>query len=1064
MLYLVVVIYLYSTARIELEARKPSGKTQQEVWRLECELGVISDTDCPVDGGWTPWSPWSPCCGTCNDVGHRRRIRQCINPPPTQDGFPCTGPDNQIEPCYIVNCTTQDYRKIVEGDAIRTEALHQLETVPALMESCLKLECPFEAIQVALANENTWQINPEALWNSLQCVKRNLGCPVVGEWGAWGTWSSCGARCGYGYRWRLRRCDSPPPSNAHFMCTGSPLQADECQGEQCAINKRDSTGTWGEWGNWSQCSEKCGVGVRRRKRNCYEMTTPRLFGSWGTHCRGQHDQLEVCENGACNLDGGWSGWGPWGPCSQTCGAGRRSRSRSCTRPVPAGNGEPCIGFCTEVGTCHLNPCNVPSHTVAVFGGDSYLQYDFDKKQSTLFHFYVRFLPLSPHGIIVRRGPVLNPLVRLSLQKWHVCLDANGQSSSCTVPRICSHSAVEPAVWHSCLISVTSKAVTMRLDDEPVAIRSTFSCDPDLPDEKMNIIVGERFHGEIQEIILNFIPLNMMLNRNTKCNFCPTSGYNVAYETAGIEEAFLNIDNNQFMRLPCFENQTNWRIQITLKPKTDTGSVFFLHDAVPKNWIAVYLQNKRVKLKLALENSRTESRSSTEFQPDEWLDIKMTKKQETNAIEVSVNAGELLHVLFEENPMLKKRHTSKPTADVKNTIWVLCRDEYYVGGVPNDIKDKVPEDLTPFTGVIASIDVNNEPLELRNYPLERFQDGKVQVSARTASVSGFYHETAWGPSNRLNLTCLHTRVATTSSVAHWLYLDVLVAGALNNKVVRSIDDGKVLKLVASANNDLRGFYTCRAHSNKRTRNVVTYGVLGKVQHKLTGPDLTTAIAVITTLALVLGTLLWLIVEGIHDIRDGYGFYRDAHLSPKEEAEAVCKFIDQNINIVGANAAKLAKAKARRLGEHLASRSSFAAQEPQGMMEEEENQASESLGSKEDLDELPALPEIKSNMEHSRTFICEPSYVSSPRHGSVPSPRTRLSSSSSFDTSPRALCSRFLSSKRLRSQRESLFHKKESQGHVKSRSLLTIKSSAFVNPSTAVKILQKFQMLKSEDTDN
>lgn len=1049
----------------EVEAKKPHGKHEQVVWRLECELGLITDSECPVDGGWMPWSPWSACRGPCDDIGHRNRIRKCINPPPAQDGLPCSGIDQDIEPCYRKNCTIQDYDKIVKGDAIRTEALHQLEAVPALMERCLLMQCPYEAIDVALAADNTWQINPESLWNSLLCVKHNLGCPVIAEWGTWGAWSACGARCGYGLRWRLRSCDTPPPSNAHLICSGTPLQADECQGDQCAISKRDFGGTWSEWGQWSLCSENCGMGVRRRRRTCFEINTPRLFGSWGTHCRGQHDQLEVCETRDCELDGGWSGWGTWGPCSQSCGAGRRSRSRSCTRPVPAGSGARCSGPRTEVGSCHLSPCEIYSHTVAVFNGESFLQYNFENKRSTMFHLYMRFLPLSPHGTLVRRGSIRNPLIRLSLQKWHICLDASGVSRSCTIPRICSHTVLEPAVWHSALITLTSEAASLRLDDVPVGIRSTFPCDPELSDEKVNIYVGERFHGEIQELILNFIPLNMIIEsrRSSMSDFCPSTGSNVAYERAGLEEAYLSLDNDQYLRLPCYSDQEEWRMELTLKSKRESGTILFLPPGIKNSWLHLSLQNKRLKLKFAFEDFRSEISSTTECPPNQWFDVALSKKSETNTIEASINSRERLHVVFEDIILKNLKDLKEPSRLHEIEAFSLCTDEYFVGGVPMDIRKRIPEDFNSFFGVVASLNVNDALLDLHDFSKERYKDGEIQLSSRTASISSSYHETAVGRSNHLNLTCLHARTARSPKTAYWLYLDVTVSGSLKGKTVRSTDDGRVLKLIAGEDNDLRGFYTCRAHSNKQTRNIVTYGVIGKIQPKLTGPDMTTAIAVITTLALVLGTLGWLFIEGIHDLHNGYGFFRDAHLSPEEEAEAVCKYIDQNMHLVGSeSAAKIAKARAWRIVSQSASRTSFAAQEPQELMQDENIPSNESNGP----EALPALQEVKKSNSQlsSNMFRCEQSYVSSPRHGLHTSSRTKVSSSSSFleMKSPRALCSRFIFTKRLHSTRENLTDR-NNVFRIPSKTrpkLMTIKSS-LENESPAHKVLQKFRELKSED---
>jgi hypothetical protein len=657
------------------EGKKPYSKRQQSLWSLECELGVIADSECPVDGGWAPWGPWSDCHGPCDDVGHRKRNRYCNNPPPSQDGLPCGGLSEQTELCHLTNCTVEDFRKLIEGDSARVRAIRQLEAVPALMERCLQIECPFEAIEAALAADNTWQLSPEALWNALLCVKHNLGCPEYGEWGPWGSWSACGARCGSGLRWRLRRCDNPPPSNAGLVCSGTPLQSMNCEGDQCAtdiqsIGKGDSR-QWSDWSQWTSCSEKCGSGVRRRRRICKEVFKQQSLGLWGTSCRGQHDQLEVCHNNNCVLDGGWSGWSTWGPCSQTCGAGRRSRTRSCTRPVPAGGGQNCIGPRTEVGSCHFTPCEVYSHTVAVFNGQSHLQFNFENKRSTLFHFYMRFMPLSPCGTLVRRGTAHSPHVRLSLQKWHICLDVSGSSNLCDLPRICTTEIIDPATWHSALITVTTEAATLRLDDSHITIRSTFPCDPELSNEIMNIFVGERLHGEIQELVLNFIPLNMMINRDRKsvnADFSPSYVSNVAYEKSNLEEAFLNLDDEQYLRLPCFDLQDEWNLRLTVKSKRDSGTLVFLQDIENDSWLYLAIQNMRFKLKLASKELRSESCSSSEFPLDQWLDVYLSKKKGSDTVEASINSGERLHVFFGEETNQATLMMNKMS--LVNTIYVM----------------------------------------------------------------------------------------------------------------------------------------------------------------------------------------------------------------------------------------------------------------------------------------------------------------------------------------------------------------------------------------------------------
>ncbi|XP_061710468.1 uncharacterized protein LOC133520119 [Cydia pomonella] len=1064
-----------------ITASKPHSKRPQEIWFIECQLGIIKDADCPVDGGWSSWAPWSPCRGPCDSMGVQIRTRQCENPPPSNDGTPCIGHDEETASCFLTDCTVDDYRRLASGNWPRMEAMHQLEIVPAIMERCLLMDCPYEAIEAALIEDNTWGLHPEALWNALQCVKQNMGCLVTGEWGAWGEWSSCSARCGKGKRYRLRRCDSPPPSTARHQCTGNPLENQTCEGDQCAIEEHvmyNVGAAWGEWQPWTLCSETCGLGARRRRRVCEEKSRRQIAGTWGTQCQGQHDELQVCKNSECVLDGGWSGWGIWGPCSRTCGAGRRIRYRTCTRPVPAGGGAPCEGPKTDIDSCHLSPCTTFSHVIAVLNGDSFLNYNFKKKSSTFFHLYIRFLPLSPYGTLVRRGELRNPLVRLSLQKWLVCLDASEITKTCNLHRVCSPSAIEPAVWHNVLVTITNNEVSLRLDDAHISIKSTFSCYPDLANDNMNIFIGEKLHGEIQEVVVNFIPMGLIRPERPRSDFYPASIRNVVFDEGNIEEGFLTLDSDYYLRLPCFQNPVEWQLELTVKPKGVSGTLVFLRDGSKNSWLHLSLQNMRLKLQVSFHGSRTESSGSVNYYPDEWLDIIVMKQRYASSVETTINNGERIYAVLEKKNRFQRKiktcnfgsffKTSStspiPKAEnysdedlykqSENVILPLCDDEFFVGSIPYEYK-QVVNDAVSFSGVLALIVVNGEMQDLHKLSMERSRRDGAHLSSRTASVSGFYHEVAWGFSNRLNLTCLHARLGLPLNIAHWLFLDTIIHNLISTKTARSIDDGRVLRLIASADNErlLRGFYTCRSHSKRWTHNIVTYGVLGKVPERLSSPDTITAIALVTTLMLIIGTLAWMFVEALEDIKNGYGYYRDRHLTPEEEAEAICDYIDQNIHLIGSqSAAEIAKARARRKAKkkkEARSKESVAAQEPQGMMEELDS----SSCSRE------SVPAIQSSEDQvPDLFRCEPCYVSSPRHGSNITPRPYLTSSSTETASPRVLCSRLLMSRGIRSKR---IRKRVIGSSMQNSKLLTIKSSTFVDQSPARKVLERFQKLKSND---
>ena len=57
-------------------------------------------------------------------------------------------------------------------------------------------------------------------------------------------------------------------------------------------------------------------------------------------------------------NGNYSQWSPWTPCSVTCGAGSRSRFRSCTNPPPGPYGEDCshLGNITQTVKCNVAVC------------------------------------------------------------------------------------------------------------------------------------------------------------------------------------------------------------------------------------------------------------------------------------------------------------------------------------------------------------------------------------------------------------------------------------------------------------------------------------------------------------------------------------------------------------------------------------------------------------------------------------------------------------------------------------------------------------------------------------
>ena len=107
------------------------------------------------------------------------------------------------------------------------------------------------------------------------------------------------------------------------------------------------------------CDPWCGAkpGVQKLKLSSLRdpiTTTEDLIHSVRYHKSQTSRPLPKNDNFSVN--GGWSEFGDWSACSEDCGGGTQTRTRTCTNPSPANGGAECQGEETETRDCNTQAC------------------------------------------------------------------------------------------------------------------------------------------------------------------------------------------------------------------------------------------------------------------------------------------------------------------------------------------------------------------------------------------------------------------------------------------------------------------------------------------------------------------------------------------------------------------------------------------------------------------------------------------------------------------------------------------------------------------------------------
>lgn len=201
-------------------------------------VSCVADDAQNVNGSWSNWQSWISCSSTCSG-GHRKRSRTCNNPAPVCAGMPCSGSNEETEPCNTDKscCITTSWGEWTE---------------------CTKT-CDGPGQQ--FRNRN--YVNPDdsaVNCNETLVEERPCGeepCITECEISQWSDWTECAVPCGKGKVSRERQIIESAPD-----CPTNLFEEKDCDNGNCTCPDGQV------WTNYSLCQRTCATRDKNIDEEC----------------------------------------------------------------------------------------------------------------------------------------------------------------------------------------------------------------------------------------------------------------------------------------------------------------------------------------------------------------------------------------------------------------------------------------------------------------------------------------------------------------------------------------------------------------------------------------------------------------------------------------------------------------------------------------------------------------------------------------------------------------------------------------------------------------------------
>lgn len=132
---------------------------------------------------------------------------------------------------------------------------------------------------------------------------------------SWGSWDACAEVSFAGVAFSVRTRHRGILREAVGGGMACPAVSEQ---QHCAVDCKMSS-----WSSWGDCTTSCGAGFSTRTRS---KISDAEHG--GAVCPTSLADMKMCVNGPCPVHCDTSEWSPWSACTQTCGGGTQTRSRS----------------------------------------------------------------------------------------------------------------------------------------------------------------------------------------------------------------------------------------------------------------------------------------------------------------------------------------------------------------------------------------------------------------------------------------------------------------------------------------------------------------------------------------------------------------------------------------------------------------------------------------------------------------------------------------------------------------------------------------------------------------